>query len=263
MDLTRVTGSGPGGRIVEEDVRRAAGASASGPRVKIVPVSAMRRTIARRMYESLAQMAQVTFTCEVDMGAIQEERRKLLEGPAKQRVSYAAAFLKATAEALIRYPMLNASLVGEEAHLFQEVNVGFAVPVDDGLVVPVVKRANEKDLIALSREMEELSERAKTGKLGVADVADGTFTISVLGGVVDSFTPIINPPQVGILGFGRTAERPVAHQGQIALRPMVTVSLTVDHRLVDGEMAAGFLRRLKQLLERPDSLTQTAGAASA
>ncbi len=260
VDIANVTPSGPGGRVVEGDVRayaEQAGEKPSAPPglpkpAKVVPHAGIRKAIADHMRGSLADTAQLTFHIDVDVTEAQRLRRDASSG-AGAPLTFANVITKASAEALKRHPEHNAILQDGEVLYFDDVNIGIAVALKEGLIVPVVKQADKKGLIEISQETEKLVDRARDGKLLPDEVSGGTFTISVLG-VVDGFTPILNAGQTAILGVGRTSDRPVVRKGEVVVREVVTLSLTVDHQVIDGAAAAGFLRRLQQLIERPAAL---------
>jgi pyruvate dehydrogenase E2 component (dihydrolipoamide acetyltransferase) len=248
IDLSTLQGTGPGGRVVEADVRAAARA-ASGPKVaRRLPLSGLRKAIAARMTGSLQHAAQFTLHLEVDVTEALMQRRS-----GSGDYGTADLILRACALALGKHPRLNAWITGEEITEFADVNIGFAVPLPDGLIVPVLRNASAKDLSMLAKERAILTERARAGFLTHEDVEAATFTVSVLG-LVDGFTPIINPPQVAVLGAGRVMEKPLARNKTIELRSTLMLSLTVDHRAVDGEPAARFLREVGRLLEHPETL---------
>jgi pyruvate dehydrogenase E2 component (dihydrolipoamide acetyltransferase) len=166
------------------------------------------------------------------------------------KVSYSAVLVRAVASALVQHPLMNSSLEGNHIRIFEEVNVGVATATENGLVVPVVRGAEKKSLQELEKTIEELTAKAKQGKLTKEDVSKGTFTITNLGMYeVDSFIPIINPPEAAILAVGAIKEKPVVIDGKIEIRPMTTLSLTYDHRIVDGAPAAEFLRKIRNKLE--------------
>lgn len=264
IDLGRIAGTGPGGRITESDVLNAAESGAPSPAApaapprpvrEIRPLTGMRRTIADRMRRSLQDSAQLTLHTEADVTDLVAHRQAYLRGgPEKrERITYADFIIKAAAEALRRHPKINAAIAGNEIHYLEEIAVGFAVALDDGLIVPVIRRANEKSLPEIARETADLAARARAGRLMPGDVTGGTFTVSVLG-VIDAFTPILNPPESAILGVGRIVEKPAVHEGAIAIRSLMALSLTIDHRVIDGEPGALFLRRIRQFLEAPARL---------
>ena len=203
----------------------------------------MRKTIAGHMKNSLANTAQLSYFLEVDVTEAQKIRRE-------QDLGMAEVLIKATSEALIRVPALNSVLVNDAIMKFDRVNIAFAVALDDGLVVPVIRETNSKNIREIAGEIKALSESAKNGTLGPDDFMGGTFTISILGSV-DGFTPILNQSQVGLLGVGRSLQKPVVKDGQVVIREMMTLSLTGDHQVVDGAVAASFFRRLQRLIESP------------
>ena len=262
VDIGLVKATGPRGRVTEADVRAFAESqqAAAGPAAPrgmpepsgVAAMTGMRKSIADHMRSSLANTAQLSFFMELDVAEAQRMRKEA-SSPGGVTLSIVHVLIKACAEALKRNPALNAALADGSIFDFDEVNVAVAVALRDGLVVPVVRRANEKSVEEIARETTDLADRAKSGALGPDETLGGTFTISALG-VVDGFTPILNAGQSAILGVGRTVEKPVVRSGEIVAREMVTVSLTVDHQVIDGAVAAGFMRRLQQLVERPASL---------
>lgn len=265
IDISQVPPTRPGGRITEADVRAFAEQVEAAPASSVMPgmpepsnveqVQGMRQIIAERMHSSLANTAQLTFHLDVDMteaGALRKEASQKSE----VTLSTADIFMKACGQALGRHPRLNSAMVDSSIHYYDQVNIGLAVALEDGLVVPVIKDVNGKDIIQLAEERTDLVDKAQNSKLLPDDMAGGTFTLTVLGSV-DGFTPILNTGQTAILGVGRIAKRPVVEGDEIVVRELATVSLTVDHRVVDGAPTASFFRRLKQILERPGQLFQT------
>ena len=266
VDLSTVTGTGPRGRIVESDVRAAAEASAATPAApaadestgltakQVIPVSGIRQVIGERMSASLRDMAQLTIFTEADATALRDRRTTLAQEAAdanRSRPTYNDLIVWHLARTLADHPLLNASMVGEEIRCWAEINIGVAVALDSGLIVPVVCAANTKSLTDLAGETADLADRARTNRLSPDELLDGTFTITNLGALdIDGFTPIINPPQSAILGVGRIVPRPVVVDGEIAVRYMVILSLSFDHRIVDGAPAAQFLQALKQAIEQ-------------
>ena len=200
----------------------------------------MRKTIADRMSQSLQQSAQLTITSDADVTSAVELRERLSR---QFDFTYGDLLIQAVARALLRHPRMNARLVQDAIVVAPQVNVGMAVALDDGLIVPVIVDADRKSLREIAAVTRELGERARTGKLRLEEVSGGTFTITNLGTYgVDAFTPIINTGETGILGVGRIVEKPVIHRGEIARRSMMMLSLTFDHRLIDGAPAAQFLQ---------------------
>jgi len=254
IDLSQITGTGPGGRITEKDVMafieaRKAPPPPPRPPAKVIPFIGMRQAIAERMTQSLQTMAQVTITTEIDATELVRMREQL---KGEFELTYTDMVVKAAAMALKKHPLLNSTLIGEEIHLLDEIHIGVAVALEGGLIVPVVRNADKKSLKEIAAETRRLAEGARAGTLTVDEVTGSTFTVTNLGMYgVDTFTPIINPPEVAILGVGRIVEKPACYQGQIVPRAMMCLSLTFDHRIVDGAPAAEFLRTVKELLENP------------
>jgi pyruvate dehydrogenase E2 component (dihydrolipoamide acetyltransferase) len=254
INLSQVHGSGPRGRILVEDVEKviAAQAQPAGQAAQVMRIGGIRQTIATRMVQSLQTMAQVTLTTEVDV----TDAMKLREGLARHwhdaGLSPLHVVLKATARALKEHPRMNAIEREHEIELVQDINVGVAVSLPEGLIVPTIRRADEKSLVQIARETRDLANKAREGQASYDEVTGGTFTITNLGPYgIDAFTPIINAPQVGILGIGRIVEKPVVYQGEIAKRSMMFLSLTFDHRVIDGAPAAEFLHTVTAHLEDP------------
>jgi len=257
VDITKIKGTGPGGRIVREDVIKAIEdmqKEEKGPRIKrVVRLEGMRRTIARKMSESHRTIPSVAIVTEVDMTKALELRKRLMEEGRK--VSITAMIVKAVALALKEDPTLNSVVEDDRIIVYEDVNVGVAVSLPQGLVVPVVKNADKKSLIEINDEIERLSRKAREEGLSPEDVADGTFTVSNLGAKdVEFFVPIINPPQSAILGVGTLSHRPVVIEGKLSVKPTLHLSLVFDHRVVDGVPASDFLGKIKRKLEDPEVL---------
>lgn len=275
VELTKIKGTGPGGRILERDVLGAASAPIAPPSPvppipptpqalpaiagQTMPLTGMRRTIAERMARSQQTVAEVTITTEVDMTEVVKLREQVGAEWQKQyglKISPTDVIVKAVARGLREHPYLNASLSEEGIQLHGEINVGVAValegPDGSGLVVPVIRDADRKSLQDVAREARDLTQRARENRLNRDELTGGTFTVSNAGMYgVEVFTPIINWPECAILGVGRIAERAVVRDGQIIARPVMWLSLTFDHRIVDGAPAAQFLDRVRRLLESP------------
>ena len=258
VDISQVTPTGPRGRVVDADVRAYHEAQQPKPPPgmpepsKIEPLSGMRRAIAQNMRGSLSGTAQLSYFLEVDVTEAQRLRREAARESGVS-INMASVLIKACAESLKRVPALNSILVGDNVMYFDEVNMGVAVALDDGLIVPVLKGVQDMSVPEIAEGIQQLSEKARAGNLSADEIGGGTFTISVLG-VVDGFTPILNPPQNALLGVGRSAQKPVVRGGEIVVREMMTLSLTGDHQVIDGAVAASFFRRLQQMVERPASL---------
>ena len=264
IDLSTVTGTGEGGKITKQDVARAIASPGGAPGdepgpPKSIPFTGMRRAIADNMHGSLQNSAQLTLMTEVDVTAMVRFRDLLREEYGKDesvRISYNDIILYVVARVLRRFPYMNSTLVGEEILLHDRVDIGMAVALPDGLIVPKVRSAHRKGILEIGREARELARKAREGTLSMDEVTDGTFTISnmsMLG--VDGFTPIINPPETAILGVGRVVEKPGVYKGQITIRSFMTLSLTIDHRVVDGAPAGEFLQSLARHLEQPALLS--------
>ena len=268
IDAESLTGTGPGGRVTKEDVQRAIDAGAASPEkpaeekptseVEVVPLSGIRRTTAERLGAIWSQAPHVTEGIEVDFSAIQN-LRSVNEEAWRQTHGVAPTIndfvLKATAEALKAHPRLNATLIDGAVHQYREVNLGVAVDIPDGLVVPVLRGAETLGIVEIATQVRALAERAREGKLRLDDYADGTFTVTNLGGLgVDWFTPVLNPPQCAILGVGRVRRVAVFAGESIVARDIGTLVLTFDHRAIDGAPCARFLGELRGLIEAPEGM---------
>jgi pyruvate dehydrogenase E2 component (dihydrolipoamide acetyltransferase) len=248
IDLTQIEGTGPQGRITREDVERAMQA-AEAASARGVPFAGMRRTIARRMTESLQAMAQVTLFTEVDVTALVQLRERLRRD---FDLTYTDLIIQAAARALEKHPRVNTSLEDDKIRLHDQIHIGMAVALEEGLIVPVIRDANRKTLRDIARETKDLTHRARGCTLSMDEATGSTFSVTNLGGYgIDGFTPIINPPEAAILGVGRIVEKPAAYRGAVALRQMMVLSLTFDHRIVDGAPAAEFLHTVAEMLEMP------------
>ncbi|MDN7244105.1 dihydrolipoamide acetyltransferase family protein [Planococcus shenhongbingii] len=260
VELQGIKGTGSQGKIYRADVEGAKqpapiSAGAGGKRVKM---EGIRKVVAQRMHQSKTTAPHVTLTTEVDMTEAIGMRKQLLGSIEQQtgfRVSYTEIILKAAASSLKLHPNINVSLEGNEIVFHEEINLGLAVAVDNGLMVPVVKNVDQKGLSELTAECKRLGKAARDSKLKPDEMSGGTFTISNLGMyAIDAFTPVINQPESAILGVGRINEKPVGVNGAIELRPMMVLSLSFDHRVIDGAPAAAFLTELKEVLEHPYKL---------
>ena len=259
VDLAALKGSGPGGSVVAEDVLRAGGAVKDGapggpPRVKeTVPLTAMRRIVAQRMTASKQSAPHFYVGIDADMSAVEKRRSELKKKGGAGVPSINDFILSAVAKTLRDFPSLNASFAEEGVKIYSDINLGVAVALEEGLVVPVIRNADQLSLEELARQSRALAEKAQKKKLFPLDYEGGTFTVSNLGMLgVDSFTAIINPPQSAILAVGRVAPRVVAADGGIAARPTMTMNLSADHRVVDGALAARFIAEVKRRLELLD-----------
>lgn len=241
-----IQGTGPGGRIRRSDL----GSSIPVQEDTIVPIAGMRRAICDHMMASLHEMAQANHKIRVDMSESVKIRAAFKSRD--ESVSYNDIVICAVVRALVEMPYMNALSDGSFIYQKHYVNMGVAVATEKGLIVPTLRNADRMSLSEIHEETAKLADRAKNGGLIPADYSDGTFTITNLGMFgLDEFTAIINPPQVGILAVGSIVEMPVVEKGTVVIRPMVTLTLTYDHRVVDGAPAAIFLRRIRELLENP------------
>lgn len=249
VDWTQLTGSGSTGRIRERDVRAAASARSS------IPLSTTRQKISHRLQESLRNTVPVTLTTTADAtNLVQLYRQFQIAGKAGSVLhpTYTDILVKLAGGALLEHPHLNAHTDGKNFKLCSAINIGIAVETEAGLLVPVIRDVPGVTLKDLSSRSRELVARARQGTLKASEMQNGTFTVSNLGSFgVDAFTPILNPPQCGILGVGRIHRRPAAHEDKIVIRDEVTLSLTFDHRSVDGAPAARFLQTLRERVENP------------
>ena len=262
VDLDSVEGTGPSGRITEDDVRRAASLPTPAAREtaaietsgtsEVVSLTGTRAVIARRMAASLHEMAQLTLTRQIDVTDLVGRQQEL---KTSDGISLNDLLLKAVAVCLVRHPELNATLEDDSISRHAEVRLGMAVALDEGLIVPVIRDAANKSLTAISREAKALAERARSGKASPAEVSGSTFTVTNLGALgIDAFTPIVNPPEVGILGVGRAGEILQREGDGMAWRKAITFSLTIDHRALDGATGARFLKSLAADLGNPSAL---------
>ncbi|KYG33657.1 dihydrolipoamide acetyltransferase family protein [Priestia endophytica] len=261
IDVTTISGSGLNGKIVKQDISTAIqekGIKESDSSKKRRKIGGMRKIISDRMSQSAFTAPHVTLTSEVDMTKVKELRTQLLPIIEKQtslRLSYTEVIIKAVGLVLSRFPAVNASFIDDEIIYNDTVHIGLAVAVPDGLMVPVLKDVNQKGLADLTMEAKDIGKRAREQKLLPDQLKGSTFTISNLGMyAIDVFTPIINQPETAILGVGRMLEKPVVVNDNIKIRPMMTLSMSFDHRVIDGAPAAEFLTELKRVLENPFEL---------
>ena len=260
LDVSSIAGTGEGGKITKQDVERAmeAGIEEEKKPVQSIAFSGMRRAIAENMHGSLQNTAQLTLFTEVDvtetvrcLDSIREEHKN----DETVRISHNDVIILITSRVLTRFPAMNSTLVGEEILLHDAVNMGIAVALPEGLMVPVLHEAHKKGLLQIAKEARGLAQKAREGTLTVDEVTGGTFTLTNLSMFeVDGFTPILRPPETGILGVGRVKKKPAVYEGEISIRPMMFLSLTFDHRVVDGAPAAEFLQALAGSLEDPSSV---------
>jgi pyruvate dehydrogenase E2 component (dihydrolipoamide acetyltransferase) len=293
LDVTRIAGTGPSGRILRDDVQAylanpqaaivapqipqapqvpqaqpapaivqqtiAAApvpAAAPGEDVRAQPLSAIRKTIARRLQQSMQTAPHFYVTVAIETNKLGEMRNSINEYaaglPNPVKVSYNDLIVKAVAVALARMPEVNVSFDGEQLLFKSHINVGFAVAMESGLIVPVIRDADKRGVLDIAQESRRLAEAARTGKLKPEEFSGGTFTVSNLGMFdVEEFTAVINPPESAILAVGAIVPTPVVREGQVVARDIMKVTLSVDHRALDGAIAARYLQELRRLLEQP------------
>ncbi|MEM2211406.1 MAG: dihydrolipoamide acetyltransferase family protein [Nitrososphaerales archaeon] len=253
LDVTKIKGTGPEGRITREDVLRAIG-ELKEKKIelpgRLIPLSRMRKTIADRLSLSARSAIHVPITMDVDMYEVKKILDNYLESGFK--VTYTDVLIKVVATALKEYQKFNALFTENGILYVDNINIGVAVATDDGLIVPVIHNADNLNILEISKRLDELIEKARGKKLTTKETSGGTFTISNLGMYdVQMFAPIINPPEVAILGVGRVMDKPVVINGEITVRPTLTLTLVFDHRVADGAEAAKFLQRIKNIIEKP------------
>src|SRR5881409_1611423 len=285
VDLQLVTGSGPGGRVVKRDLEGAAPRASvpaaapavveshpasriphpaplgiphpapSGAPYEDVPLTQIRKTIAKRLAASLGPIPHFFLTTEVDMERASEAREALNRQLGDQgggKVSFNDIIIKATAHALTKHPACNAWFQEDHIRYWHEVHIGMAVAVEDGLITPVIRNAERKSLADIGREAKELAEKARSRRLQPNEYTGSTFSVSNLGMFdIDQFTAVINPPEAGIIAVGSIVQKPVVVEGQLTARRRMRITMSCDHRVIDGATGAAFLRTLKQMLENP------------
>lgn len=281
VDLSVVSGAGPGGRVTKQDVenyvrtqQQPPAQPAPSPVATSAPATApsttdprgetrqrmtrRRRTIAERLVQAQQTAAMLTTFNEIDMSAVMELRKRRNDAFEKRyglKVGFMSFFTKAVIGALKAFPPLNAEIQGDEIVLKHYYDIGIAVGAEEGLVVPVLRNADQMSFATIERTIKEFAQKVQKGTLSIDDLRGGTFTITN-GGIFGSLlsTPILNPPQVGILGMHKIQERPIALDGQVVIRPLMYVALSYDHRIVDGREAVQFLVKVKELVEDPEAL---------
>jgi pyruvate dehydrogenase E2 component (dihydrolipoamide acetyltransferase) len=282
IDISKIIGTGPGGRIVKEDVtafaeklKSKAGAqrattstaptapsiAVSGAAAKIkssTPLKGMRKLIAERMVYSKQNIPHIILTSVMNVDALIALREKIKDKASavyNTKITYTDFIIKACATVLAEQPTVNASLVNETQIVYEDVNVGLAVAIESGLIVPTIYNADKLSVFEIAKRRTELVEKAKQGKLTIEDISNATFTISNLGMLgVRTFTAIINPPQGAILMVGEAYKAPVVENDKIEIRQLMEISIAVDHRIIDGAVAAVYLKRLKEVVENPELL---------
>jgi pyruvate dehydrogenase E2 component (dihydrolipoamide acetyltransferase) len=271
IDLASVPGTGPEGRVIARDLEGAAARApaaapaAAPPRSPVpaaprvpagvpyadIPLTQIRKTIARRLTQSIGPIPTFYLTTEVDMERAAEAREALLAAGG-EKVSFNDIIIKATAMALKRHPECNAWWQDDHIRYWNEVHVSMAVAIEDGLITPVIRHTDLKSLREIAAESRDLAGRARERRLKPEEYTGGTFSVSNLGMLdIDEFTAVINPPETGILAVGRMAEQPVVHQGAVTVRRRMRLTMSCDHRVIDGATGARFLQTLKGMLENP------------
>ena len=267
VDVSQLVPTSKTGRIMEADVQRVLAQKNSAPVTlppaptvaaettyadTILPIVSVRKIIFDRMGASAREIARVTLTTEADATRLVELREEINSQQTEMKFSFTDFFVLLVARALLKYPYMNATLRDDGVHQHAFVNLGVAADTERGLLVPVVRDAHRKGLGEIYADVRRLSDAARSGKISPDDLRGGTFTITNLGlQEIDAFTPLVNQPEIAILGIGRIAQKPAAYQGQLALRWMVSLSLSFDHRVVDGAPAGKFLQHVKHLIETP------------
>jgi pyruvate dehydrogenase E2 component (dihydrolipoamide acetyltransferase) len=275
INLKSIQGSGPGGRIVKRDIEAAAGAkpdpARGAPRLTSMvapqpkpgavygpssfrdePLSEMRRAIARRLVTSLGPVPHFFLTSEIDMERAADMRRSINEIYPDVKLSINDIVIKVTAAALMQHPQVNASFQDKTVRYYEHADLGIAVATENGLITPVVRAADLKSLLEIAGEVRELATRARARKLKPEEYTGASFSISNLGMFgIEEFTAVINPPEGAILAVGAMAPKPVAHDGQLVIRQTMRVTMSCDHRVIDGAVGAQFLQTFKQILENP------------
>jgi len=276
IDLRSLQGSGPGGRIIKKDIESAMSqqqpspAAAGRPALRVVegrqqqpvvagastyheePASEIRRTIARRLVTSLGPVPHFFLTSEIEMDRAAEMRKGINALDPDLKISINDIIIKVTAAALMQHPQVNASFQDKVVRYYDHADIGVAVAIEDGLITPVIRSADQKSLSQITAEIRELADRAKSRKLKPEEYTGATFSVSNLGMFgINEFTAIINPPEGGILAIGAMTAQPVVRDGEVVVRQMMRVTMSCDHRLIDGATGAKFLQTFKKILENP------------
>jgi pyruvate dehydrogenase E2 component (dihydrolipoyllysine-residue acetyltransferase) len=257
VDISQVTGSGPGGRITSDDIMAATKKTTTqtvtqtrGPLIlKRSKLEGIRKAVAERLSYSARNVVPVTITMEADATTLVGLKEK------ESHIAFTALAVKAIAKSLEKHLIVNSALEGDEIVTYSQINVALAIHTDQGLVAPVIQNTNKKTLREINTEINELAEKARANRLTIENLTGGTFTVTNLGAYdVESFAPIINPPQCAILGLGRIAYKPVAVGSQVISKPTTMLTLVFDHRIIDGVPAARFLQEIKSNLENAEGL---------
>lgn len=264
IDISTIKGTGPEGRIVKEDILRALEESKAVAELaikeevipvdeKIIPLTSTRKTIARRMVESFQAAPHFYLTIEVDTKELERVHQQLIPSADSKvgiRLTYTDLLIKIVAKALEEYPEINCAFTDGGIKVFSRIDIGLVTAVEGGLVVPVIRQANKKSASEIAKDRAELTEKARQRKLSLDEMTRSTFTIFNLGMLgIDQFSAIIQPPEGAILAIGRIIDKPVTTQAEIVIRPMMSLTLSIDHRVLDGVSGARFLQRVKELIE--------------
>jgi len=261
VNIGAIHGSGPNGRVIRRDIEAASVSTTTAAAPATIPITGeytdvvltqMRKTIARRLSESIGPVPTFYLTSEIDMTQVGQLREQMVANGDQYKVSVNDIVIKAVAIALTRHPECNAHWMGDSIRYFSAAHIGMAVATDDGLIVPVIRDAQRKGLGQIGRDARELAKKARERKLQPAEFTGGTFSVSNLGMFgIDQFTAIINPPEAAILAVGATETKPVWENGAFVPRQLMRVTLSCDHRVIDGAVGAKFLQTLRGLLEAP------------
>jgi pyruvate dehydrogenase E2 component (dihydrolipoamide acetyltransferase) len=258
LDLRSIQGSGPGGRIIKRDIEaamtqpKAAVAKATGSGYHDEPATQIRQTIAKRLVTSLGPVPHFFLTVDVEMDRAAEMRESIKALDPDLKISINDVILKCAAAALMQHPQVNASFQEKFIRYYEHADIGVAVAIEDGLITPVVRAADQKSLSQIAGEVRELAERARSKKLKPEEYTGATFSISNLGMFgIDEFTAVINPPEGAILAVGAMTPKPVVRDNQVVVRQMMRVTMSCDHRVIDGATGAKFLQTFKKILENP------------
>lgn len=274
IDLSKISGTGPKGRIVKADILRAVeerklkkkekmdiekeiSEKLITPEIlKTIPLTGLRKTISERMSKSASEIPHITLFLEVDISNLEKFKDKLDKAIGEKKFSYTDFIIKATALSLEKYPILNSTLKNEKIIIFKDINIGLAVSIEEGLIVPIIFNSNKLSLEEIADRRIDLVNLARENKLKLKDVTGSTFTITNLGMYqVEYFSPIINPPESGILAVGAITKKPIVNKdAKIAIKPIIKLGLALDHRVSDGVIGAKFLQYLRDILQAPDKL---------
>ncbi len=274
INLSKISGTGPGGRIIKSDVLKAAKEEKLKKKekaeiekeieekpitpeiLKNIPLTGLRKTIAKRMSKSKSEIPHITLFIDVDMSSSESFKEKINQEIGEKKISYTDLIIKATALSLEKYQILNSTLENEKIVIFKDINIGLAISIEDGLIVPVIRSANRLSIEEIANKRVKLVKCARDNKLELKDVTGSTFTITNLGMYeIDYFSPIINPPEAGILAVGSIVKRPVVDkEDDITIKPMLKLGLALDHRILDGAVGAKFLQYLRNILQEPNKL---------